>query len=65
MSEKLGQQVELLPKASLWLYVADRHEIEMERRWLQEEHGCPIKVFENNTITISGAPCTRVTWEIG
>jgi len=55
---------DLLDAVSLFLYVATRKDIELERERLEAKHDCILRAFEVEHPTIRKRRCTRVTWEI-
>lgn len=57
------QTINLLGQASLFLHIATRDDIEHERQQMERDHGERLAVFEVETVTRSGARCTRVTWQ--
>jgi len=61
---KPSQTLELLPTASLFLHIATPEDIEQEMLSLEHEHGLTLRVHSNETVTRSGARCTRIEWEV-
>lgn len=54
---------DLLPVCSLFIKRATPDDIEFERQALEAEYHQQLKVFEVESVTRSGARCTRVSWE--
>jgi hypothetical protein len=57
-----SQTVDVLDEGSLFLYVAKPDDIEHERQQMEVRHQQQLAVHEIETVTHSGARCTRVTW---
>jgi hypothetical protein len=58
------QLIDLLPHASLFLYVATNDDIEAERVQLEQLHDKGLQVHRVTHETRSGARVTRVEWEV-
>jgi hypothetical protein len=57
-------EVKLLKYESLFLKIATPEDIEFERQQLEAMHECRLQVFRKTNETRSGAPVTRIEWEI-
>jgi hypothetical protein len=60
----MGETVELLDYASLFLIRARPVDIECERDQLEAIHQCKLEAYRVTHETRSGAPVTRVEWRI-
>jgi hypothetical protein len=58
------QTSETLGVASLFLCVATADDIEHERQLLEARYHRQLAVHERESVTRSGARCTRITWRI-
>jgi hypothetical protein len=56
--------IEILDAASLFIFIADKDEIDCERQRLEAERDLKLRVYEVSYPTHSGTRCTRVEWEI-
>ena len=56
--------VDIFHHASLFLFRATPDDIEAERSMLEAQYKMKLKVFSVEPTTRSGAPCTRVMWEM-
>ena len=56
-------QRDLLELASVFVWIASPDDIEHERQALEVKHDCKLIAFNIEHPTLSGAVCTRVTWE--
>lgn len=52
----------VIEEASLFLTIATPQDIEFERQAMEARHNCKLAVHNVETVTRSGARCTRVTW---
>jgi hypothetical protein len=59
-----GREVRLLRYESLFLTTASDDDVEFERQQLEAKHELKLEVFRKTHETRSGAPVTRVEWEI-
>jgi hypothetical protein len=59
-----GDAVTVLEEASLFLSTASPDDIEHERQEMESRHKCRLAIHESESVTRSGAICTRVTWRI-
>lgn len=59
----LRYSADIFEYASLFIGIATPDEINAERLKLEHDYRRLLKVFEVETVTRSGAQCTRVTWE--
>lgn len=57
-------EVKLLEYSSLFLKTATPDDIEFEKQQLEAMHKCLLQPFRVTHETRSGAPVTRVEWEI-
>jgi len=57
-------EVKLLQYESLFLKTATPEDVEFERQQLEAMHQCKLQVFRQTHETRSGAPVTRIEWEI-
>ena len=56
--------VDLFHHASLFLWRASADDIEYERQALEATYRVKLAPWSIEAVTRSGAPCTRVTWEV-
>lgn len=54
--------VELLEEGSLFLHIATPDDIEHERQQMEARHRQRLAVHCIETVSLSGARCSRVTW---
>ena len=54
----------VLEEASLFLHPASPEDIEHERQEMEARHDMRLAIHESESVTRSGATCTRITWRI-